>query len=135
MPQVEITIGGREFTVACQSGEEPYLEAAARLLGEEAANLAHQSGRMPESKMLLMAGLMLADRTAGLEDRLRQTENYARQVEKRLSQTEAALNKSRTDPEKVEVEVPVIPHGLVEMLAEMTARAEALAERVEKAGV
>ncbi|MCZ4259843.1 cell division protein ZapA [Limimaricola sp. G21655-S1] len=135
MPQVEITIGGREFVVACQSGEEPYLQAAARLLDEEASGLAQQAGRMPESKMLLMAGLMLADRAAGLEDRLRQTENYAGQVEKRLSQTEAALNKARTDPQKVEVEVPVIPHGLIEMLAEMTARAEALAERVEKAGV
>lgn len=135
MPQVEINIGGREFTVACQSGEEPYLEAAARLLDEEAAGLASQSGRMPESKMLLMAGLMLADRTAGLEDRLRQAETYVHQVERRLSQTEAALNKARSDPQKVEVEVPVIPHGLVEMLAEMTARAEALAERVEKAGV
>lgn len=133
MPQVEITIGGREFVVACQAGEEPYLQAAARLLDEEASGLAQQAGRMPEGKMLLMAGLMLADRAAGLEDRLRQTESYAGQVEKRLSQTEAALNKARTDPQKVEV--PVIPHGLIEMLAEMTARAEALAERVEEAGV
>ncbi|WP_341212267.1 cell division protein ZapA [uncultured Limimaricola sp.] len=135
MPQVEITIGGRAFTVACQSGEEPYLTAAAKLLDEEASGLASQAGRMPESKMLLMAGLMLADRAAGLEDRLRQAENYAGQVERRLSQTEATINKMRSEPQKVQVEVPVIPHGLIEMLAEMTARAEALAERVEKAGV
>ena len=74
MPQVEVTIGGRAFTVACQSGEEPYLTAAAKLLDEEASGLASQAGRMPESKMLLMAGLMLADRAAGLEDRLRQAE-------------------------------------------------------------
>ncbi|WPY94763.1 cell division protein ZapA [Limimaricola variabilis] len=134
MPQVEITIGGRGFTVACQPGEEPYLESAAKLLDEEATGLANQAGRMPESKMLLMAGLMLADRTAGLEDKLSQAETYVRQVERRLSQTEAALAKARAEPEKVRVEVPVIPHGLVEMLAEMTARAEALAERVEKAG-
>ena len=58
----------------------------------------------------------------------------AGQVERRLSQTETTLGKMRNDPQKVEVEVPVIPHGLIEMLAEMTARAEALAERVEKAG-
>ncbi|PHP27328.1 cell division protein ZapA [Limimaricola cinnabarinus] len=134
MPQVEITIGGRGFTVACQPGEEPYLQAAARLLDEEASSLSSQAGRMPESKMLLMAGLLLADRAAGLEDRLRQAETYAGQVERRLSQTETTLGKMRNDPQKVEVEVPVIPHGLIEMLAEMTARAEALAERVEKAG-
>ena len=134
MPQVEITIGGRGFTVACQPGEEPYLQAAAKLLDEEASSLSSQAGRMPESKMLLMAGLLLADRAAGLEDRLRQAETYANQVERRLSQTETTLSKLRSDPQKVEVEVPVIPHGLIEMLAEMTARAEALAERVEKAG-
>ncbi|SDE93285.1 cell division protein ZapA [Limimaricola pyoseonensis] len=133
MPQVEISVGGRAFTVACQPGEEPYLEAAARLLDDEAQTLVDQTGRMPEGKMLLMAGLMLADRAAGLEDRLRAAEAHVNQVERRLTHTEAALGKARAEPERVEV--PVIPHGLVEMLAEMTARAEALAERVEKAGV
>ena len=135
MPEVEIKIGGRAFEVFCQDGEEHYLHSAAKMLDDEASVLAGQIGRLPEARMLLMAGLMLADRAAGLEDRLRQAESYVGQVERRLSQTEATLNKMRTEPHKVEVEVPVIPHGLIEMLAEMTARAEALAERVEKAGV
>ncbi len=133
MPQVEISIGGRNFTVACQPGEEHYLDAAARQLDVEAATLSDQIGRMPESRMLLMAGLMLADRTAGLEDRLRAAEAHAKAVEQRLGATEAALGKARAEPEVVEV--PVIPPAVLEMLAEMTARAEALAERVEKAGV
>lgn len=70
MPEVTIVIGGRSFDVACQEGEQPFLESAARLLDAEAQVLVSQVGRMPEPRMLLMAGLMLADKTAGLEDQV-----------------------------------------------------------------
>ena len=36
MPNVVITVGGRQFEVACQDGEESFLEAAARVLDDEA---------------------------------------------------------------------------------------------------
>lgn len=74
MPEVTIQIGGRSFQVACQDGEESYLQAAAKLLDDEAQVLVRQIGRIPESRLLLMAGLMLADKTAGLEDKLREAE-------------------------------------------------------------
>jgi cell division protein ZapA len=74
MPDLDIAIGGRTFQVACQAGEEPFLRAAAALLDAEAQPLMAQAGRLPESRMLLMAGLMLADRLAGLEDQLRNAE-------------------------------------------------------------
>ena len=70
MPEVKINIGGREFEVACQTGEEHYLQSAASYLDAEASVLNDQIGRMPESRMLLMSGLMLADKTAGLEEQL-----------------------------------------------------------------
>ncbi len=68
MSEVDIRIGGRPFTVACQPGEEPFLQSAARLLDTEASALVQQLGKMPENQMLLMAGLMLADKMAGLQD-------------------------------------------------------------------
>ncbi len=64
MAVVKLTIGGRTFDVACQDGEEPSLEAAARMLDREAQAFASQSGRMTETQMLLMSGLMLADRAS-----------------------------------------------------------------------
>ena len=63
MPDVDIVIGGRTFQVACQPGEEQFLRAAAKMLDAEAQPLVAQMGRRPESRMLLMASLMLADRT------------------------------------------------------------------------
>lgn len=75
MPEVRITIGGRDFDVACQEGEEHFLRSAAQMLDGEARVLVDQIGRMPESRMLLMAGLMLADKTAGLDEQLRRLED------------------------------------------------------------
>ena len=59
MPEVQIQIGGRPFNVACQEGEEHFLQAAAGLLDNEARTLMDQIGRLPEARMLLMAGLIL----------------------------------------------------------------------------
>ncbi|MEO1639166.1 MAG: cell division protein ZapA [Pseudomonadota bacterium] len=126
MPQVEITIGGRVFEVACQDGEEHFLHSAAGMLDNEAQHLAEQIGRMPEARMLLMAGLMLADKTASLEDKVRALEAEAGNMRERLA---AAENKPAPEPQRVEV--PVVPASVTEAMAELAARAEALADRVE----
>ncbi|MCR9158759.1 MAG: cell division protein ZapA [Rhodobacteraceae bacterium] len=126
MPEVEITIGGRSFDVACQEGEEQYLHSAARMLDTEAQVLAQQVGRIPEARMLLMAGLMLADKTAGLEDKLRESEDRAAAY---LSELRALKDAPPPQPERIEV--PVVPTDVTESLQEIAARAEALARDVE----
>ncbi len=130
MPDVKITIGGREFEVACQDGEEHYLRAAAALLDAEATALASQIGRLPESRMLLMAGLMLADKAAGIEEQMRALREKLAAQEKQIEEL-----RNRPAPEPERVEVPVIPASVVENLAEIAARAESLADAIEeKAG-
>ncbi|MCL3882849.1 cell division protein ZapA [Marivita sp. GX14005] len=130
MPEIEITIGGRNFDVACQEGEEQYLLSAARMLDIEAQVLGQQVGRIPESRMLLMAGLMLADKTAGLEDKLRELEDRAAAY-----QAELRSLKDAPPPEPDRIEVPVVPTEVTETLQEIAARTEALARDVEeKAG-
>lgn len=117
MPEVTITIGGRQFNVACQAGEEHFLHSAAAMLDAEAQPLVGQLGRLPEAKLLLMAGLMLADKTAAVEDENRKLKAVIAELEAR--------------PE-TRVEVPVIPPQVTETLAEIAARAEALAKSVEE---
>jgi cell division protein ZapA len=120
MAELEITIGGRKFLVACQPGEEHFLNAAAAMLDGEAQPLVTQMGRLPETRMLLMAGLMLADRTAAVEDQLRVLKARVEELE------------NTPAPEAQRIEVPVIPPQIPETLAEIAARAEAMAERVEE---
>lgn len=130
MPQVAIMIGGRTFEVACQEGEEPFLHAAAAMLDTEATALSGAVGRLPEAKMLLMAGLMLADKTASVEDRISVIE--ARLAE-RDQELEAMRNAPAPEPERIEV--PIVPTAVTETLAEIAARAESLAAAIEeKAG-
>jgi cell division protein ZapA len=126
MPEVKIEIGEREFEVACNAGEEDYLHAAAGMLDEEAKVLAAQIGRIPEARMLLMAGLMLADKTVGLQDKLQA-------VEERLAKAEAELDQLRNAPAPApeRVEVAVVPQSVTDTLAEIAARTEALAETVD----
>lgn len=129
MPEVTITIGGRNFEVACQEGEEHFLHSAAKMLDDEAQTLASQIGRIPEPRMLLMAGLMLADKTAAMEDRVREMEDKVAAVQGEL---DALKNQPAPAPERVEV--PVIPEIVTDTLAEIAARAESLAASVEEKG-
>ena len=117
MPDLEITIGERKFFVTCRPGEEHFLNAAAKMLDGEATPLQAQMGRLPEARMLLMSGLMLADRTASVEDELRQAKAKILELEGRPV---------------TEREVAVLPREVTETLAELAARAEALADMVEQ---
>ncbi|WP_282021285.1 cell division protein ZapA [Ruegeria faecimaris] len=127
MPELTIQIGGRGFEVSCQEGEEVFLQAAAKLLDDEAQVLSDQIGRMPESRMLLMAGLMLADKTAATGDKINSLEN-------KLAEAEAELRNLRSmpQPEPERIEVAVVPPSVTDTLAELAARAEAMAAFIEE---
>lgn len=130
MPQVDITIGGRQFEVACQSGEEPFLRSAAEMLDAEATTLSEQIGRMPEARMLLMAGLMLADKTAGLEDRLREAEERVAELEAEVERRPQTVEVPVEVPVEVRVEIPVIPQEVRQLFVDVAEETEALAHAV-----
>ena len=116
MPNVEFKVGHKDYTLSCQDGEEKLLRRAAGMLDAEARQILDQAGRMPEPRLLLLAGLMLADRTSTLEDR--------------LASAERELGRLKANPPRVEV--PVIPPRVAEAMAELAARAESLADKAEE---
>ena len=118
MAEVEFTIGHKEYRLAAHDGEERLLQRAAALLDTEAQHILSQAGRTPEPRLLLLAGLMLADRLATMEDRAEKAERH--------------LNRLQSNP--VRVEVPTIPSDLKAAMAELAARAESLADRMEEQG-
>lgn len=120
MPEVRITIGGREFDVACQAGEEHFLRSAAQMLDAEATALMGQIGRIPEMRMLLMSGLMLADKTAALEDQVRA-------AEERAVIAERAVERARTASPEVGSMTALVQHTL----AQIADQTEALAAEAE----
>ena len=127
MPEVTIKIGDRPFIVACPAGEENQLEAASAKLNVEAKVLIAHSGRVPESQMLLMSGLMLADRAIALEEKVKAAEvemSSLRQSNKKITPEIKTVIK--------EVKVTTVPEELLESLAELSARAEAAADDLEQ---
>lgn len=108
---VTFQIGHKEYTLQAQDGEERVLRRAAALLNEEAGKVVEQAGRMPEPRLLLLAGLMLADRFNAMEERL-QT------AERDLARTRSAAN-------------GVVTADLIDAMAELAERAEALADKAE----
>ena len=125
MPEVEVDIGGRSFSVSCQVGEEQYLVSAAAELNLEADKLGDQINKLSESRMLLMAGLMLADKTAGAQDKLAQAEASLSEA-----MTEISRLKSLPAGASERVEVEVVPAELTKSLAEIASKAEALADQI-----
>lgn len=126
MPEQTITIGHKEFSVACQPGEEQFLLAAATMLDAEARTLLNQIGRVPSERMLLMSGLMLADKTASVEDKLKDAEAQIESMREEISRLHARPSQK--------VEVPMVPQDLTDGLSELAARAEAVAEDLENRG-
>ena len=124
MPEVDVDIGGKNFSVSCQAGEEQYLVSAAAALNLEADKLGDQIAKLSEARMLLMAGLMLADQTAGEQDRLSQAEAS-------LSEATAEINRLKSLSLGASNRVKVVPEDLAKSLAEITLKAETLADRVK----
>ena len=95
MPEVNVLIGTRNFILACNEGEEPHLEAAAKLLSAEADTLQSQIGRVTEARMLLMSGLMLADKVKELEWEVRASVERVKELEAQLRAAEVRIGGAR----------------------------------------
>mgnify|MGYP001293672925 CR=1 FL=1 len=67
MSEVEISVGGRRYTIACNPGEEKDVLLASEKLDKEAENIVKNIGKVADVKLLLMAGLMIAGRVKTVE--------------------------------------------------------------------
>ena len=120
MPEVAINIGDKKFTVTCQPGEESALEAAASLLNVEASFLFSEIGHLSEQKLLLMSGLMLADKMTSQSEKLVKIE---RALEEALTKVTSLEDNGNSQ------EVP-IDDNFLEQLTIITEKAEKLAHKI-----
>ena len=61
MAEVDLTIAGRPYRVACRAGEEDSLRSAAALVDAKSREALAGLGTMSEARQLLFASLLLAD--------------------------------------------------------------------------
>jgi cell division protein ZapA len=71
MPQVTVTVNGHPYAVQCDPGEEHRIRELARLLDSKIAPFAQQPARPGEPRLLVLAGLVLADELGEANDQVR----------------------------------------------------------------
>jgi cell division protein ZapA len=63
MAEVDITINNRSYRIACKDGEENRIKALASLIDNQVQQLSEKIGQLGESRMILLASLVLLDKS------------------------------------------------------------------------
>ena len=74
MPQVSVTINGRQFRVACEDGEEARVTHLAEDLDARIVQLRGRFGEIGDTRLTVMAALALADELSEVKEKLQRLE-------------------------------------------------------------
>jgi cell division protein ZapA len=70
MAQLTIEVNGKPYVVGCEDGQEQHLRNIAGLFDEQVRQIATEVGSLGETRLFLMAALMMADEMADVKARL-----------------------------------------------------------------
>jgi cell division protein ZapA len=116
MAQVNVTISGKTYRMACDDGQENHLVSLAEKLSRSIEQLRQRFGEIGDQRLTVMAAITLADQQAEAERRLGE-------VEAVLSRLAEERNAEAARRSAAEASLA----GAIEALAE---RIEAIADRV-----
>jgi cell division protein ZapA len=74
MAQVNASIAGRQFRLACEDGQEDHLQALAADIDTRIEGLRKKFGEIGDTRLTVMAALMVADELAEAARKLRRLE-------------------------------------------------------------
>ena len=74
MAQVNATIAGRQFRLACEDGQEEHLQALAKDIDQRIIDLRRKFGEIGDTRLTVMAALMVADELAEAMHKMRRLE-------------------------------------------------------------
>ena len=70
MAQVIVSIDGRSYRMACEAGQEPYIQELASDLDQRVVELRAQFGTIGDMRLLLMVALILSDDARALKTQI-----------------------------------------------------------------
>ena len=98
MPQVTVTIAGRQYRMACGDGEEAHIEGLAGQLDGRIAELRQAFGEIGDMRLHVMAALTIADELsearkgiARLEGEISALKNAVGAGDERMGEVEAQV--------------------------------------------
>lgn len=116
MGKVTVRLNGQTYQLACRDGEEKRLESLAAYVDEKMTGLAATLGQAGDSRLFLMAALVIADELAECRERLGEGGGGL------ISEAWHGVLPAATAPDATS-----------ERIAELTSRLEHIAARLEKA--
>jgi cell division protein ZapA len=119
MPQVIVHVNDRPYPMMCDEGEEEHVAELAAFLDSEVATLKKTFGQAGDSRLLLMAGLVVADR---LSEALRKIETLQEEVDSLKDARSAVVERGRS-----------VEDALAEKLEAAAARIEGLSSEINAA--
>ena len=106
MAQVDVSVNGQSYRIACEDGQEDRLVDLAAMVDEKVIGLVNQIGEVGSNRLLVMAALIIADELVDLKNEV----GSSRELEDNTKQQDMVLT-----------------------LKEITKRIENIADQVEQA--
>lgn len=119
MPQVTVTIDGKQYRMACDEGQEEHLLGLAQNFDRYVSHLKESFGEIGDQRLTVMAGIMVMDELLELQKRTKGMETEI-----------ATLRKTRDD---ALTKADKNDQALTGALSGLAERMEALAARLGKA--
>ena len=68
MAQVDVSVNGQSYRIACEDGQEDRLVDLAAIVDEKVLGLVNQIGQVGSNRLLVMAALVIADELVDLKN-------------------------------------------------------------------
>ena len=117
MAQVNITVNGRVYRMACEDGEEDHVTELGQRFDEAINELRAVLGEIGDQRLMVMAGILMTDRLGDAEKRL-----------KRAEQDIQGLKDARAD---TAMRIEGLEQNFAESLNRAASRVERIAERLQ----
>jgi len=110
MASVNATIAGRQFRLACEDGQEEHLQSLAKDLDASIEELRQRFGEIGDTRLTVMAALMLADELAEAKLKIRRLEEESTALQdarvvaadRAKAASEAVVNAFNSAAERIE---------------------------------
>ena len=117
MAQVNLTVNGRIYRMACEDGEEEHVEELGQRFDAAIDELRGALGEIGDQRLMVMAGILMTDR---LND-----------TERRLAEAEETVKSLRDGRADTAMRIEGLEQNFAESLMHAAERIERIAERLQ----
>ena len=114
MAQVSVTINGRNYPILCDDGQEEHVSRLAAYIDKRASEIAETVGQVGESRLLVMASLLVADELSEAYDEMERLQVEAKKSEETIRNETRETMEAKIAPvvESLAVRIENIAAGL-----------------------